>query len=182
LKRRIFIEKYSEILGVPVICINNGKNIGYIKDILFCLFEKKVLAFLIELKGCHICKKIIFIEDVINIGIDAVVISSDSSLKNIKQLKNNEKFKQTGKVIGLKVYTKKGQDLGIIKDVLFDSKTSKIDGVQVSDGLINDILKGRNIVPLFGKVEFGSENILIDKEAVEEIIDTQKGMKHFFNE
>jgi len=40
---------------------------------------------------------------------------------------------------------------------LFDLKHGKIDGIEVSDGLLQDIVKGRSVLPLIGKVEFGEE-------------------------
>ena len=49
--------------------------------------------------------------------------------------------------------------------------------MEVSDGLLQDIITGRNILPLFGKVEFGEENILVDKEAVEEMLSNGGGLK-----
>jgi len=60
---------------------------------------------------------------------------------------------------------------------LFDLKHGKIDGIEVSDGLLQDIVKGRSVLPLIGKVEFGEENILVDNEAVEEMMETGGGIK-----
>jgi len=44
------LHRYSEVLGLPVICTADGKNLGTIKDIIFCPKEKSVVAFLIECK------------------------------------------------------------------------------------------------------------------------------------
>jgi len=39
------VQKYSEVLGLPVISLDNGKKVGNVKNIIFCPKKKKILAF-----------------------------------------------------------------------------------------------------------------------------------------
>jgi uncharacterized protein YrrD len=172
------MERYTEVIGLPVICIDNGKKIGIIKDIVFCPRNREVMAFLLENKGYEIGKKGILLKDIASMGRDAVVVTDTKCISSIRMLEHSGKLKDKGEIRGLKVYTKTGRDLGIVKDVLFDHKTGLIEGVEVSDGLIQDIVLGRNILPLFGKVEFGEENIVVDREAAEEMSGTGGGLKN----
>jgi uncharacterized protein YrrD len=173
----IVLERYSEVIGLPVICVEDGKRLGIIKDVLFKLDSRSVDAFLLERKGCEVAKKVVLLKDVVSLGKDAMIINDCTCVKKVKKEEYRSRFKERRSLHGMKVYSKKGRDFGVVKDVLFDYKTGSIEGVEVSDGLLQDIYSGRNILPLFGKVEFSSENILVDNEAVEEMMDTGGGIK-----
>lgn len=176
------MHKYSEVVGLPVICVDTGKKVGLVKDIIFCPGSKEIKAFIIERSSYEIKRKLVLPEDVLNIGHDAVIINSASNLKNLKDMEKKGDLRDKGEVLGLRVYTVNGEDLGVVKDILFDCDSGLIEGVEISDGLLQDIVKGRNIIPLFGKVEFSSENILIGKEALEEMTGTGGGLKKRFLE
>jgi len=173
----IVLEKYSEVIGLPVICIENGKKIGIIKDVIFYPKGQEVTGFLLENKGYEITKKVILLKDVLNLGKDALIVNEGSCIKELRKVNKTQELKGKGNVKGLKVYSKSGKDLGLVKDVLFDHKTGVIEGVEISDGILQDIVQGRNILPLIGRVEFGEENILVEKEAVDEMTDTGGGLK-----
>lgn len=171
------MQRYSEVVGLPVICADDGKKLGIIKDVIFCPRTKSIEAFLMERKGCETGKKVVLLKDVLNLGRDAMIVNDCSCIRILKKAEYSNKFKDHGQITGLRVYSRAGEDFGVVKDVLFDHKTGAIEGVEVSDGLLQDIFRGRNILPLFGKVEFSSENILVDREAVEEMMDTGGGIK-----
>jgi len=172
------LQRYSEVIGLPVVCATDGKRVGLIKDIVFCPKEKKMVAFLVERKGYEILKKVVFIKDVLSLGKDALIINDLNDVKDLRKVQDSPEFKEKGDILGLRIYTRSGEEIGVAKDVLLDFTHGKIDGIEVSDGLIQDILKGRNILPLIGKVEFGEENILVDSESVEEMMETGGGIKN----
>lgn len=169
--------KYSEVIGLPAISFDNGKNLGIVKDIIFCPKNKEIKAFLLERRNYEFHKRLVLYRDTVNLGRDALIVRSDSALKRLNDIESSGEIKDKGEVLGLKVYTKSGEDLGTVKDVLIDYKNGLIEGVEVSDGLLQDIVKGRNIVPLFGKVEFSEDNILVGREALDEIESTGGGLR-----
>ncbi|HOM02547.1 MAG TPA: PRC-barrel domain-containing protein [Acetivibrio sp.] len=172
------MNRYSEVLGLPVICAADGKKLGIVKDIIFCPKEKSVVAFLLERRGYSMRRKVVFASDVLSLGRDALIVNDVDDVKDIKKVQHRPEFKDKWDILGLPIYTKTGEDLGVAKDVLFDLEHGKIDGIEVSDGLLQDIVKGRSVLPLIGKFEFGEENILVDSEAVEEMMETGGGIKN----
>jgi uncharacterized protein YrrD len=173
----MILQKYSEVVGLPVICINCGKKAGTIEDIIFCPGTRAVKGFLLERKGYELSKKAILLAHVVNIGDGAVLVEDCRCINALKNMEQDNGFKDKGELRGLRIYTKSGQDLGIVKDILFDYKTETIEGLEISDGLIQDIVEGRNILPLIGRVEFAEEHIIVEKEAAEEMISTGGGIK-----
>lgn len=174
--------KYSEVVGLPVISAGSGKKAGIVKDVVFCPGTREIKAFIVERRSFEVNQKLVFLEDVLNVGKDAIIINSPEDFKSMKRLEKNGDLKDRGEVLGLKVYSVYGEELGIVKDILFDCDSGLIEGIEISDGLIQDMVKGRNIIPLFGKVEFGEDNILVGKEALEEMMSTGGGLKKRFLE
>jgi len=173
----VALEKYSEVIGLPVICAKDGRKLGTVKDVIFCPGARSVKAFLLERKSYEIGKRVVFFEKVLSLGRDAVIVDDCSCVTALKKGEYAAQFKDQGRITGLRVYSKKGEDFGIVKDVLFDHRTGAIEGVEVSDGLLQDIYRGRNILPLFGKVEFSEDNILVGEESVEEMMNTGGGIR-----
>lgn len=175
------MQRYSEVIGLPVISIENGKKVGSIGDVIFSPLTKEIIGFSLEKRGCEIGIRGVLLKDVVSLGNDALIIKDFTCIAKLKKNKPLANNKKPGEVRGLKIYTRTGEDLGVVKDVLFDYKTGVIEGFEISDGLLQDIVKGRNILPLFGKVEFSDESILVDKEAIEEMTATGGGIKNLLN-
>mgnify|MGYP005840605977 CR=1 FL=1 len=171
------MQRYSEVVGLPVICIDDGRRIGVVRDAVFCPVTREVRALILERKGYEIDHKVVLYEDILNLGRDAVVVNGVSCAVPMRKLEAGGRLKGRMKINGLRIYSKSGKDLGTVKDILFDGSTGKIEGVEVSDGLVQDLVDGRNILPLFGKVEFSDEIILVDREAVEEMVSTGGGIR-----
>jgi len=168
------MQKYSEVIGLPVICAENGKKVGLVSDVIFSHNSRKVEALVLQKEGCQIHCKVIAINKVKNLGNDAVIINDFSCVTKDKSWLREKKDMH-----GKHIYSKEGLDLGVVKDILFDYKNASIEGFEVSDGIITDFFDGRKIIPLFGKVEFGEDTILVDNEAIEEISPTGGGINNF---
>ncbi len=176
------LQKYSEVLNLPVVCVNNGKKAGVVKDIIFCPENREVRAFLLEHRGLEIRKKVVKLKSILSLGTDALIIDGPDCVESLGKASYTAEFKDEGSILGLRIFTRSGEELGIVRDVIFDWQTGRIEGFEVSDGLFQDILQGRKILPLFGKVEFGEENVLVEKEAVEEMENTGGGIRNMLKD
>jgi uncharacterized protein YrrD len=171
------LKKYSDVLGLPVISATDGMKIGTLKDVAFCKDNKGILGFILE-KDTHALKgKVILLRDVLSLGNDALIINNPNCLLEYRQFKKTHELQADIQLRGLKIYTHSGDDIGIVQDILFDYRSGKVEGVQVSDGIVQDLIMGRNILPFFGKVEINNSNILVENEAVEEMMNTGGGLR-----
>lgn len=173
------MQKYSEVIGLPVICAEDGKKIGIVNDIVFLPKSREVKALVLERKGGQVRHKLIYLKDIRNIGTDAVVVNDCTCVtkdKNFSWLRNKEILR------GLHIYSNNGADIGVVKDILFDYQNGCIEGFEISDGLLTDVIKGRRLIPLFGKVEFGEDSILVSNEAIEEISETGGGINNLLKD
>ncbi len=172
------LHRYSEVLNLPVLCADSGRKAGVVKDIIFSLESKNVKALLLEQSGLSLKKKVVLLEELLSLGSDAAIINSTNCVTDMDRTAYTEAFQDEGAILGLKVFSKAGGDLGIVKDVMFDWRTGKIESFEVSDGVIQDVMQGRKVIPLFGKVELGEEYAVVGNEAVEEMEETGGGIKN----
>ena len=172
------LHKYSEVLNLPVLCADSGKKAGVVKDIIFSPDNKEVKALLLEHKGISLNKKVVFLHELLSLGSDAAIVNSSSCVSSMNRVAYSEAFRDEGSLLGLKVYSKAGGELGVVKDVMFDYQTGRIEGFEISDGLLEDVIQGRKLLPLFGKVELGEEFAVVSSEAVEEMENTGGGIKN----
>lgn len=171
------MHRYSEVVGLPVVCADSGKNAGYVKDIVSNPGQREVMAFLLEHKGMYLKKKVVPLKNVLNLGRDAVIVDNATCVACMGRSEYLEMFANEGGIMGLHIFSRAGDELGVIKDAIFDWKTGRIECVEISDGILQDIVQGRKLLPLVGRVEFSKENLLVDGEAVEEMHDTGGGIR-----
>lgn len=182
--------KVRDILGLPVISDDGSKSLGILKDIIINIHKKQIIAFISEKTGLLKDRTYFGIEDIRSVGSGAIIVSNVKASnidrkveKNCGQnLNENKKYTDIEKrKEEIKVYSKNGDDLGLVKDVFFNLDTGYIEAFELSDGLIQDIIDGRKIIPLIGRYEFGEENIVAGAEAVQEMINSKsKIMRKLF--
>lgn len=181
--------KISSILGLPVIYDNGEASAGILKDVIINTEEKLIKIFVIEKKGITKSFKRYKLEDVYDIGGGAIIIKEEA-FKNFnlsieeKNSKSNKQYKKYTDINKgkdeIRIFSKKGEDLGTVKDIYFSLDTGKIEAFELSDGLFQDIIEGRKIIPLIGRYEFGEENIIVDNDAVQEMTNSGGGLKKIF--
>jgi uncharacterized protein YrrD len=170
--------RYSEVLNLPVICAGDGSKAGVVKDILFSISDRKAKALLLEQKGLSARKRVILLNKLLSLGGGAVIIDDNACIEDMDSAAFKNAFEDDGSLIGTKVFSKAGGEVGVVRDVIFDLRTGRIEGFEISDGLLQDVMRGRKLLPLIGKVELGREIAVVDTEAVEEMKETGGGLKN----
>lgn len=116
-------------------------------------------------------RKLIISEDIIKLGKDAVLVTSSS--KDVINYNQDEFYQIKDK----EIYTKEGTNLGLVKDIRINEETGDIECFEISNGIISDIINGRVILPLIGKISFLDDCILVENEAFQEVITTKQLME-----
>jgi len=157
------VGRLSDIAGLPVVCLDSGKRAGTVKGPVFTPTGNAVAGFFISTGFPGSPGGIVFIEDILDIGRDALLIFDENSVekrrKVLKKFMRDEKWSCMNK----KVMTKDGEELGVVKDGVIDAKTGRIVEVELSRGLLEDLRVGRRILRLGLDAEFGEDYIIISK-------------------
>lgn len=136
--------KGRELMGLSVTTVDGRRQIGEIKDIIYDPETNIVLGYILDNKKWLKDGKGFLQTDVVKREDGTIFIQDESVVKklhSIPELKAALEKRQD--LRGLKVETQEGSYLGTIQDLVLDGESGKISGYEVSDGVIEDLLKGR---------------------------------------
>lgn len=125
-----------------------GKKIGIIEDIYIDFYSGKVTGFKISSSILFSKKNYVDIEEIIDIGEDMIInsIRKGSGLA-FKELKYME------------IIDKLSNVKGVLEDIIIDIKDYSIKAIVMSSGLIDKMIKGKQII-LLNKCILGEKYIL----------------------
>ncbi len=170
--------KHDEIVGMPVLSTQEGKDLGRISRMAIDLKEGQVVGFLIEDKNGR--EMLLPIGNVDTYGKDVIMAASESDLRNIDDLAEMaEAIEFGGKIIGLKIITKEGENFGEIASFCFDEKSGLITHYVTSRGVLNGLIHGEGLLPREGVWALSLDALVVTKKSVEisDIMKTGPGIK-----
>ena len=125
-----------------------GKRIGIIEDIYMDFYNGMIVGFKSSGSSLFSKKNYIDIEDIVEIGKDVIVYEEKKGNGlSFKSLKNME------------VIDVNGVPRGVLEDILVDDYSYCIKGVIISSGLIDRLIKGKEIL-LLDQCVLGDDYIL----------------------
>ena len=145
------MKKSAEILGLPIISITEGRELGTSKTLLIDAQNGKVAAITIEDDDWYRGVKLIPYESVIAIGEDAVTITHSENILTLDEAGDYEELlTENIRVIGTKAITKTGRIQGKVTEVII-GEGGKIEACEITapDGSVNEV--GANQISIFGK-------------------------------
>jgi uncharacterized protein YrrD len=167
--------KASSIGNLPIITINDGKNISKVRDIIYDAKTNSVKALLIDEKGWFKGAKILLLKDINSIGNDAVTIededcfinSDDQHDNNISVIVDEDNFLTKNRVL-----TQSGTDLGRVTDLFFDFPSGEVLTIEVSKGFMQNMGSGAKNINVLDIITMGQDNIMV-KDFTEEVFEMQ---------
>jgi len=145
------MKKSVEILGLPIISITEGRELGVSKTLLIDAKNGVVAAITIEDEDWYRGVKLIPYESVIAIGEDAVTITHSENILKLDEAGDYERFLvENIRVIGTKAITKKGRIQGTVTEV-FIGDGGKIEQCEITaaDGSTSEVAAAQ--ISIFGK-------------------------------
>ncbi len=151
------MRRTREIVGLPVLDIKTGEQVGWVQDIAFDTELDRVSGVLLE--GGH------FFHSMKGIPRPAVAfIGKDALTVNTVQLEEVQGTLWSQK-IGNQVYTEDGEARGKIEDVFLDDSGERIVGYEVSDGFLADLFQGRGTILQQHVIVDGEDVLVVDDQA-----------------
>ena len=167
------MKKSIEILGLPIISITEGRELGVSKSLLIDAKNGVVAAVTIDDDDWYRGVKLIPYEAIIAIGQDAVTITHSENILNLEEAGDYERLLvENIRVIGTKAITKTGRIQGKITEV-FIGDGGRIEKCEVTtpDGTVEEVSSEQ--ISIFGKqvtvidVDEEKKNNLIERPAFE---------------
>lgn len=157
----------KEIIGLRIISISDGTQVGVVKDFVLNPQEKTLDFLIIDQPTDYFGAKVIPFADVLGLGAFAITISDPNVIQDVAQnIQAQILLKQDTRVIGTKVLTKKGQLIGEVKEILIDEETGRIAACLFeAEGQMNEI-SAEKIITL------GKELLIIEgDQMLQQILD-----------
>ncbi|WP_426448587.1 PRC-barrel domain-containing protein [Paenibacillus sp. S-38] len=160
------MRRARDVIGLPVMCLESGKQAGEVKDLL--LDEKwLVRMLLLETKHWYSDPMCIRAEDVAALGEDAVMIPCEEVIAGLpEEVPYRSLICGDCKVKGIPVLTANGRELGIVEDVYLQADQGiKVIGYELSEGFLTDLREGRKWLPLPDSVKAGEDVLIVPVHA-----------------
>jgi uncharacterized protein YrrD len=156
------VYKTNHVIGLPVIALEAGQELGVVRDVLFDE-DWRFQGLLVEVKAFFRRGRYIPSDSIHAIGEDCVTIVDEEDMLPAQGLDHLNGFNSGPvKVKGKPVITSNGEHLGQLEDVYFDFQTLRtIVGYEISDGLLADLVDGRRVLRNPEKVTIGEDALVI---------------------
>lgn len=145
------MKKSLEILGLPVISITEGRELGMSKTLLIDAKNKSVAAITIEDEDWYRGVKLLPYSSVIAIGNDAVTVTGSDKILTLEDAGDYESMLDANiKIIGTKAITMSGTIQGKVSEIFIgDNGNIEKCEIEAADGSLSEISTDQ--VSIFGK-------------------------------
>ncbi|WP_281888944.1 PRC-barrel domain-containing protein [Paenibacillus sp. YYML68] len=169
------MKRIRDVIGLPVMNVQSGKQIGEIKDIV--VDESwHVQSFVLTTGHWFQEATCIRADDALSLGEDALTVDRDDCVQPLAECKG-WKLLVGGShhVKGMPMMTVNGQQLGCVEDVYLDGDMGKqVIGYELTEGFISDLREGRKWLPMPEYVKIGEDALIVPvhaSESLEEIFE-----------
>jgi uncharacterized protein YrrD len=164
-KKVTIMRKGKDIVGKPVVAYDSGEKIETIVDLIFDQYDNRLLGFLIDEGGWFSNAKVLPLNLVKAIGVDAVIIQSKEAIALASDYVDINKILENNNILnGTRIVTTDGRDLGTLIDFYFDETTGAVEGYEASGGLFADAYSGRSFVPAPQALKIGEDVAFVPAE------------------
>ena len=147
-------------------CLKDEGRLGFVGEALYD-GENNVKGFLLEGENGFtgkFVKKFIALEDILKLNNTVCVVYSSASVKKFSRKYDLKQKNDLEEIMGRSVMSEKGENLGVVHDMVFDIETGSLEGFELSKGFMNDMIEGRKVIFMRDGVEFGKEYIIARSE------------------
>ncbi|MDR3584380.1 MAG: PRC-barrel domain-containing protein [Desulfosporosinus sp.] len=168
-------------LSLPIISLQEGQQIGYVKSLILDASTKSLAAIVVDPKGLFKDQRIIPYSKVVSVGDDAITIDKESHVEktsNLPELLDLVKEKLT--IIGTKMVTETGKTLGTADEYYVDPKTGEITQIEISGGKLEGFLTGKAWISAEYITTLGHDVIVAQKGSENALTVADKGLSETF--
>jgi uncharacterized protein YrrD len=164
------LRKAHDLIGLPVLTVDSGKQIGQVKDLLVDP-EWNIRGIVLEVKMWFSALRYIPWEGIVAAGEDAITIPNESVIREFEHVEECHAFLEgSRKIKGLPVVTVGGLKLGVVEDVYLTQDWGKqIVGYELSEGFISDLKEGRRWLPMPVSATKGEDAIIVPVHCAQEV-------------
>ncbi|MGB9851143.1 MAG: PRC-barrel domain-containing protein [Moorellaceae bacterium] len=150
--------KGRELVGLPVIALETGEELGRVEDLVWEKTGPHVVGVLFSQDGLFKNRRFLELKKLKGYGPDALMVDGTTSLTTPFP----EGTLHWRDCRGKKVLDTQGKELGLLEDVELEWPSGRIVGLELSLGLVDDLLEGRQTASLKDRsLTWGSDIVIL---------------------
>ncbi|MFC0212533.1 PRC-barrel domain-containing protein [Paenibacillus chartarius] len=162
------MRKAKDIIGLPVVTIDTGKQVGTVKDMRIGS-DWQLKAIVLESKTWFTEGRTVSSEHIAALGTDAVTVQSEEAVMQDDYVQARPLAGGSGKLFGLPVLKTNGERLGVIEDVYFGRNLEiPVVGFELSEGFVTDLQEGRKTLAIPEHAKLGEDAIVVPTDCITE--------------
>lgn len=154
------MKRASDLLGMPVTDAN-GDSLGVVDEVLVDFSREHIGGLLISDKSSGV-SGYIAVDDIV-FSPDALIIPSDAIIQDDGAVILRQGKLTLEEVRKLVAATDSGRRLGNVADLIVED--TELVALELSDGLLQDVFAGRNILPLPIRPDIAAEKLIVSDGA-----------------
>ncbi|MCL5290150.1 MAG: PRC-barrel domain-containing protein [Bacillota bacterium] len=172
------MRKSKKFIGMPVISLAEGQQMGTVKGLVVDPVQQKVAALIIEQKGWFSEQKFVPYGKVRSVGADAITIDQGAVVEKGTGLPDILKlFKDKVAIIGCKIIMENGSNLGEVDEYFVEETTGSIVGLEVIGNLLNSIIKGKSYLDIGFVNTIGKQLVVVSNDAMVNTVKIDGGLQ-----
>lgn len=168
------MKKTQEVLGLPVISICDGIEVGRVKGIIINA-EKGAVDYIVVDSGVQMLDtRVINTGNLLGIGEHAVTVENESAMDDLGKVPAAQELLQKNiQVKGTKVLTKKGRLVGKTGDIYIDPDSCNIVGLEFISNSVQDKVR---LIPRDCVITFGKDLVIVEEDVESRLADGIDGL------
>jgi uncharacterized protein YrrD len=155
------VYRLSEMIGKPVVSTDSGDKMGTITDALLDASAATVLGLVIR-HGLIPKDEVLPLADVQRVGRDAVLARTEEHLMGSRDWRKGEvEVTRSSEVMGRRVVTAAGEQLGAVSDILIDEQTGHFGGLEVQSRSLGGLRSHRIVLPATAQPRIGPDVVVV---------------------
>ena len=170
----ISIFRINDIIDLPVFdCVSEEKRCT-VRDVIIDTKENRLHILICRERMLGRSLEAIPYKNVESISQNGIRASGNISRMSPRGLlAKQRRFSSCQDILGKLVQSTRGEPLGIIRDILFDTNTGIIKAYELSEGYFDDFIRGRHIVELEHGYTLTGSNAVIKENTAKGMLKTQ---------
>lgn len=145
----IGIFRINDIIDLPLVDSISAQRLCTIRDVIIDLRENRVYALVCRERLFKRSLEALSYRNVESITLNSVEVNGKTSRISLRELSiKHRRFQSCQNIMGKMLFGSRGEALGIVRDILIDENSGIIRAYELSDGYIDDFLRGRHIIEL----------------------------------
>ncbi len=131
----------SRLIGLPVVSLERATKIGITKEVWLSPDLRSMVGLIVGLRRLFASSRFVRFSELFSMTGASVTIRDEAVLRAAKELEIDGIGLQS--VVSTVMRTRDGSVVGSLSDLFLDENTGQVQEFEVSEGVIEDITKGR---------------------------------------